>query len=195
MLRGMIERLAIAAVCGASAGAALAQSAPMGSLTLAADSKLWVEGGSTVRSYKCVAKAIDATVTTGPEGTAAPLPALVKGATVAVATGELDCSNGTMNEHMRKALKAEQAPRIEFTLESYELQANSASLNGKLQIAGTANAIVFPATITEENGVIRVKASKPINMKEWGIKPPSLMMGTMKVKEMVTIHFDVTLKR
>jgi hypothetical protein len=34
-----------------------------------------------------------------------------------------------------------------------------------------------------------------INMKEWGIKPPSLMMGTMKVKELVTINYDLTVKR
>jgi hypothetical protein len=39
-----------------------------------------------------------------------------------------------------------------------------------------------------------VKASKVINMKEWGVKPPSLMMGTMKVKENVTVGFDVALK-
>jgi hypothetical protein len=32
-------------------------------------------------------------------------------------------------------------------------------------------------------------------MKDWGVKPPSLMLGTMKVKEMVTINFDVTFKR
>jgi hypothetical protein len=31
-------------------------------------------------------------------------------------------------------------------------------------------------------------------MTEYGLKPPSLMMGTMKVKDAVKVHFDLLLK-
>ncbi len=31
-------------------------------------------------------------------------------------------------------------------------------------------------------------------MKDYGVKPPSLMLGTMKVAEKVTVHFDLLLK-
>jgi hypothetical protein len=31
-------------------------------------------------------------------------------------------------------------------------------------------------------------------MTEYGLKPPSLMMGTMKVKDAVQVHFDLLLK-
>jgi hypothetical protein len=31
-------------------------------------------------------------------------------------------------------------------------------------------------------------------MKDFGLKPPSLMMGTMKVDELVTVNFDVVLR-
>jgi polyisoprenoid-binding protein YceI len=171
-----------------------AQAAPAGSLVVTTDSKVWVEGGSTVRSWKCAAKAIDATVQTGPEGPVASLERLVATANVTIKTADLECGNNTMNEHMRKALKQTEQPTLGFTLASYTLDPSGA-LTGTLQIAGQERPIQFPATITEDGGTIRVVGNKAINMKEWGVKPPSLMMGTMKVKEMVTIHFDLTVKR
>jgi polyisoprenoid-binding protein YceI len=163
-------------------------------LTLDTQSKVWVEGTSTVRAYKCTAKSIDATLETGPEGTDAAVATLVKNAVIKVATAVLECGNGTMNEHMRKALKMTEQPFIAFALDSYALEP-SGTLKGKLQIAGQEKEVQFPATITEENGAIRVTGSKQINMKEWGVKPPSLMLGTMKVNEMVTINFDVIVRR
>ncbi len=171
-----------------------AQAAPAGHLTVSTDSRIWVEGGSNVRSYKCTAKALEASVTTGAEGPIAPLPGLVGTASVTVSTAALECGNGTMNEHMRKALKLTEHPNISFKLESYDVQANG-TLTGKLQIAGQERPIQFPATFTDDGSTIRVQGNKAINMKEWGVKPPSLMLGTMKVKELVTIYFDVIVKR
>jgi hypothetical protein len=31
-------------------------------------------------------------------------------------------------------------------------------------------------------------------MTDFGVRPPTLMMGTMKVHDPVTVHFDVLLK-
>jgi polyisoprenoid-binding protein YceI len=193
-MRRVIQLAGVALAAAAAVGSLEAQSAPASRLTVSADSKVWVEGTSTVKSYKCVAKSIDATVQTGPEGSVSNLASLVSKANVTIKTAELDCANGTMNEHMRKALKQTEQPTIEFTLESYTLDP-SGTLTGKLQIAGQEKPIQFPVTITDDGTSVRVQGSKAINMKEWGVKPPSLMMGTMKVKEMVTINFDLTVKR
>jgi hypothetical protein len=38
-----------------------------------------------------------------------------------------------------------------------------------------------------------LKGSKTLQMTEWGIKPPSLMFGTMKVRDPVTIRFELLL--
>jgi len=115
--------------------------------------------------------------------------------TVVIPVAQLDCGNGTMNEHMRKALKADANPSITFTLDSYALNGSAATLQGTLEMSGQKKPVEIPATISEEGNLIHVKASKPINMKEWGVKPPSLMLGTMKVKENVTVGFDVAVKR
>jgi polyisoprenoid-binding protein YceI len=160
-------------------------------ISLEPTSKVWVQGESTVKGFTCNAKQITSAInTTGNE----EISLLVDNAVVTIPVAKLDCGNTTMDDHMRKALKAAQNPNIEFKLNSYKMEGTSATLVGTLNIAGSVQNIEIPGTVQQEGSLVRVKATKKINMKEWGVKPPSLMMGTMKVKEFVTVGFDVTLK-
>jgi polyisoprenoid-binding protein YceI len=159
-------------------------------LTLGKDSRLWLEGTSTVRGFKCAASKLDVTVVGEP--TAAPAE-IVKSASLVVPVSQLDCGNKTMNEHMRKALKAEQFQQISWKMTSYEVQGTSVTVDGKLTIAGKENTIQLKGTGTADNGVVRFKGSKQFKMTEYGVKPPSLMLGTMKVGDPVTVSFDLVL--
>ena len=159
-------------------------------LTLGKESRLWLEGTSSVKSFKCAASKLD--VTAIGEPTAAPAE-VVKSASLVVPVAQLDCGNKTMNEHMRKALKADKNPQISWKMTSYDVQGTSVTVDGKLTIAGKENAIQLKGTGTAENGVIRFKGSKQFKMTEYGVKPPSLMLGTMKVGDPVTVSFDLVL--
>jgi polyisoprenoid-binding protein YceI len=159
-------------------------------LSLGKDSRLWLEGTSTVRSYKCAATKLDVTVIGEP--TAAPAE-IVKSASLVVPVAQLDCGNKTMNEHMRKALKAEKFQQISWKMTSYEVQGTSVVISGNLTIAGKENTIELKGTGSAENGVIRFKGSKQFKMTEYGVKPPTLMLGTMKVGDPVTVSFDLAL--
>jgi hypothetical protein len=169
----------------------------LGPRPLNPDSKVWVEGTSTVRSYRCEAKTLESEIVPASSETATlPLAELVSTAEVSVPVAGLDCANGTMNGHMQKALRMKDHPRIAFKLESYTIDGTDVVLDGTLNMAGQSNPVRIAATVAEEvDGVVRVKAIHPIRMTEWGIKPPSLMLGTMKVHDEVKIHFDVTLQR
>src|SRR5690349_7846551 len=74
-------------------------------LSLGKESRLWLDGTSTVRSFKCSASKVN--VTAVGEPTAQPAE-IVKSASLTVPVAALDCGNNTMNGHMRKALKADQ---------------------------------------------------------------------------------------
>ena len=176
---------ALATVTGA------ARAANTDSLHLAGESRLWLEGTSTVRSFKCTATKLDVAVATNPNGSPAEL---VKSASVIVPVASLDCANNTMNEHMKKALKADANPRISWKLSSYRLSGTSVVMSGLLTIAGRQNEIEIAGTgAAEPNGTIRIKGSKEFNMSQYGVKPPSLMLGTMKVRDPVTVSFDLVL--
>jgi polyisoprenoid-binding protein YceI len=111
----------------------------------------------------------------------------------------LECKNGTMNEHMRKALKATEHTTIRFALDTYELTRSSAvagTLQGTLQMSGQTLPITVPVQfLPAPDGALRVTGKVPVKMTDWGIKPPTLMLGTMKVGPTVTVNFDLQLQQ
>jgi len=44
------------------------------------------------------------------------------------------------------------------------------------------------------SGMLHVVGTHELRMTEWGLKPPTLMLGTMKVDERVKVGFDLLLK-
>jgi hypothetical protein len=180
------------------AGAAITLGAapPLGQLTLGADSKIWVAGNSTVKDFRCTAKTLEANVAApSPETASLELPRLVSAADIAIMVEQLDCGNGTMNEHMRKALNAKQYPRIEFKMSGYEVVKGDVTVKGQLTISGQTHPVELTGKVAEEDGVVRSAATRQIDMTQWGVKPPSLMLGTMKVKPVVTIGYDIAIRR
>ncbi|MEO5590173.1 MAG: YceI family protein [Gemmatimonadaceae bacterium] len=157
-------------------------------LSLSTDSRLWLEGTSTVKSFKCVAEKVQTDVSA--ELTDAPVK-MVRAAELKVPVGKLECGNGTMNDHLRDALKANKNPNILWKMTSYEVQGSTAVIQGKLTIAGKENTIELRGTGTANDGGIRFKGSRELNMKEFGVKPPSLMLGTMRVGEKVTVRYEL----
>lgn len=182
---------------------AAALEAPVVDLKLAPESQLWVEGTSTARGYTCRAGEINGAVRTHAGSGAVALAELgdaVLGVDLEIPVARLDCGNGTMNGHMKKALQAEEHPTVHFRVTSHKVQLNGAEegqveMRGELTIAGTTLPIEINGTATPgEGGAVQVRGSKEINMKDYGVKPPTLMMGTMKVHERVQVNFDMALK-
>ena len=69
-------------------------------------------------------------------------------------------------------------------------------MTGTLTMGGVEKPITFDADVTAgDAGVLEVGGMVAINMKEFGLKPPSLMLGTMKVREMVNVKFELLLQQ
>ena len=172
-------------------------------MSLLPSSQLWVEGKSTLRDWKCKAGELQATISANGNDAVAQILAgekAVQGVDLTVPIAKMDCSNGTMNEHMRKALKSKDNPTITFKLDSYELrnaeEARKGTLNGGLTIGGVTKPIVMEVHFAKApNGDLRVTGTHTLQMTIYGIKPPALMLGTMKVKDQVTVGFDLVLNR
>jgi hypothetical protein len=54
---------------------------------------------------------------------------------------------------------------------------------------------VLRGTGVAENGTVTLKGTKLLKMTDYGVKPPSLMFGTMKVADAVTVSFDLVLNQ
>jgi polyisoprenoid-binding protein YceI len=173
---------------------------PMGDpLKLAAESRVWFDGTSTVRNWSCKATQIDAAIDADAGAAAGVLKGqkAVKTVTLTFPTAKLDCANGTMNGHMMKALNGTTNPNITFALSGYDLSAAApvkGTLNGALTINGVTKPISMPAEFSSAaNGALHVVGKYSLTMTEWQVVPPKLMMGAMKVGPVVVVNFDLLL--
>ncbi len=175
---------------------------PVGApITVTPESKLWVEGTSTVRDWKCQAPVFEATIA----GNERALHEVLEGekgiraVSLVVPVPKMNCNdNNTMNEHMRKALKATEFPTITFTMLSYELTKGQAAvqgtLTGTLRMGGVEHPLSLPVDVTDGGaGKAHVVGSVVVDMKSYDLKPPTLMLGTMRVGKDVTVKFDLYL--
>ncbi|MFL5607849.1 MAG: YceI family protein [Gemmatimonadaceae bacterium] len=170
-------------------------------LALQPESRLWIEGSSTIRDFTCNATLITALVDTR---SANAIPQLLVGDKAVVAVDvkvpaeKIDCGNGTMNEHMLRALKAGQSPTILFRLSSYDIARSSevltGTLNGTLSLGGVQKAVTITTRGKAEGDVLRVTGATDIRMTDYDLTPPTLMFGRIKVNDKVTVKFDLLLK-
>ena len=192
--------LATIAVLGlATAGAWMRIDTP---LKLQPESRIWVEGTSTTKSWSCKAPAFEADiVATNAEAAAAIMNGekAVRSVALRVAAPRLDCGNGTMTNHALKALKANDHKTITFTLGSYDLakalEGTQGTLKGTLTLGGVTKPIAIVATARPAAaGQLRVTGTHRLRMTDYGLTPPKLMLGAMKVGDEVTVGFDLVLK-
>ena len=170
-------------------------------LVLQPQSRLWIDGTSSIRSFSCKAAEVSAVVeATGPNA----IPQLlladkgVKSVRVTVPAERLDCGNGTMNEHMRKAIKLSEFESIEFRLTDYDVARSadgiSGTIDGTLLLGGVTKPITLKADGKPEGGMLHITGSYDLDMTDYGLKPPTLMFGRIKVGRTVKVNYDLLLK-
>ena len=180
----------------AATPALLAAATVASTLSFQSGSRVWVEGTSSTRSYRCESPRIEGTA----QATTTDLTQLrsIPRAELTIPVAALDCRNGTMNGHMRRALKADQHANIRFQATSVALTpgatGSAARMTGTLTIAGETRPATLQGQVVEDNGQLRVRGTYNLTMTDFGVQPPSLMMGTMKVHPPVTIGYDVLLR-
>ncbi|HZI04149.1 MAG TPA: YceI family protein, partial [Archangium sp.] len=166
--------------------------------------ELAIDGKSTVRDFTCKSKGMDARFTPGESGgelTLEQLTGALREVQLEIPIRKLDCANGTMNEHMHGALLMAQHPIIRFRMSGYEAGAAKDGqvplrIRGELTMAGVTRPIDLVARATSASeGKLRVQGQYPLRMTDWGVRPPTLMLGTLKVGDSVVVRFDFALAR
>jgi hypothetical protein len=187
--------IALAFVGVGLAGRAQAQAAAGG---------LELSGSSTVGNWTCREPTVHpapASPAGVPGRTRAPDPAS-GGMTLRFPVHDIDCGDGTMNDKLRQALQADRHPMISFALTSEQLsravQAESApvAVEGALTIAGRTEPVQTQVTVTPAAGhALRVRGEQVLRMSAFGVKPPRLLLGALKVRDLVHVVFDLVLRR
>lgn len=171
-------------------------------LVVQPESRLWVEGTSTLKAFSCKVPEFVLTVSANSTGAVPAVLAgqkAVKTVELTVPASKIECGNGTMNEHMNKALKTDANKTIKFTLSGYDVAANAkgsgGNVRGSLSLGGAEHPIDVAAVATDAgNGALRIVGSYELALSAYDLKAPSLMFGSIKVGDKVQVKFDMVLK-
>jgi len=91
-----------------------------------------------------------------------------------------------------KSLSANKFPEIRFDADSIEKTGDGYRLSGKLRIRGTERDHVVDMRAEELADSWRLSLQSTIRQSDFGVKPYSLLMGSLQVADEVTVSFTAT---
>jgi hypothetical protein len=174
------------------------------SLGVNPESRLWLEGDSTLHPFTSQSSQLTVMSELAP-GPGAPIPAILdkqalKRFEFSLPVDTLKSKEKTLDKNMYKALKAEKCPTIDFHMSKYEVKPASGGGNerpvqatGTLKIACEEKLVTLDAILQPDAENLRVKGEYTLKMTDYGVKPPTMALGTIRVKDKVVIHYDLSL--
>lgn len=164
-------------------------------------SRVWITGSSNIRRFTCRARevsgAVDLRATTtrssgfsGENVAASP--------SVSIPVVRLDCGIARMSRHLHETLRVAEHPAIEFRLAHYDIDFGGeepiAHLVGRLTIAGVEQPVELTADVRADSmGIPHVQGAHAVRMTSFGVRPPRRFAGLLRVRDRITVHFDIAL--
>lgn len=156
-----------------------------------------INGTSSLHDWTSTAKQVRATAQLQlQEGQLKGIPAFK----VEIPVKQIKSEKGRiMDNKTYDALKAEAYPTITFQLlrvTSLRTVGGETSIeaNGRLTIAGKSKVIPVSATAKWTGaGELQLKGSKKLLMTDYGIDPPTALLGTLKTGDEIEIKYELTL--
>ncbi|MDA3843943.1 MAG: YceI family protein [Candidatus Kapabacteria bacterium] len=183
------------------------QALKLGKYYIESNSRLWIEGTSTLNDYSCTSLRIDgqAVVDSVPgftkiENWKDTTTKFFVEAYFKVKTKMLDCGHSIMNDDMYDALKAEKYAEISFKLENASIlnvddrnKKTKVKVKGLLSVAGKSKMTSLIVIISESirDSRYRVQCTADINMKDFDIEPPSALFGLIVADEKLKLNLDL----
>jgi polyisoprenoid-binding protein YceI len=171
---------------------------------LAIDSaRITISGTSNIHAYTAstttvrVTRALVAGALDGPDvWTNALKPGGVEAFEIAIPADTLTSPKGDLDKNMYKALQVKEHPDIVFRLLRFEPRAGEAGTVrgvGVLQIAGVEREVALDITTERKDATLTVRGQLKLLMTDYGIKPPTAMLGMLKTDPKVTVTFETVL--
>jgi len=159
-----------------------------------------IAGTSNIHEYTASTTKVRVTqVKLAPSVTGAALwteivkPGAIEAFEIAIPAATLSSPKDGLDKNMHKALKVEQFPDITFKLARLEGALGSLRGVGTLRIAGIEREVVLVLTTEQHGNTLTVKGQLPLLMTDFGIKPPTALLGMLKTDPKVTVSFETVL--
>jgi len=169
------------------------------------ESKLWLEGTSTLHDFIINAKEIISSliIESSVNENNSKEEFKISNLKLIVPVKKLDSGKESMDENMQEALLAEENPNIVFELNSaavfsFNNVVDSLEIKaaGNLTAAGTKKPIDLNVTVVKHSkNKFEFKGDIKLLMTDFGIEPPSMFFGTLNTGNEITVKFVLFLNR
>ena len=165
-------------------------------------SKLWIEGRSNINVFECQANKYFGEATLFDD----PNPDFLQDVSarlflkVEIRVDGFECGRSRMNRDLQQALKSDEFPEIVFMFDNATMlngpqevdDAFEIEVHGSLTVAGNIKNIRFvtKAYYLEHNKV-RAIGRTTIRMSDFGVEPPTALMGLVKADDELAVNFDL----
>jgi polyisoprenoid-binding protein YceI len=126
------------------------------------------------------------------------VPRFLQRVEIRVPVSNLKCGHGQMDKNLLKALKSDAAPTITYILGTFDvdpaqtIDAVSLKTAGTLRVAGQESSVRMSVAATwQADGSIKAVGTLPILMTDFGVKPPTALLGTLKTDNKVVVKFEL----
>ncbi|HMG17749.1 MAG TPA: YceI family protein [Gemmatimonadales bacterium] len=160
----------------------LAQAVPSARL---ASAEIWFDARATVADFQGRAT----TVTGALVGGAGPADGR---GWIEVRWADIDTKNGTRNRHMLETVDAERFPVIRFEVTAVRPGVDAVA--GTLALHGVTREVVWPITVQVGGDTVSVAADFPVDMRDYGIKPPVRFL-IARMGAVVMVHVRLVFAR
>jgi polyisoprenoid-binding protein YceI len=99
------------------------------------------------------------------------------------------CPNDEMTQHLMEAMKADTFSEIVYKLEKYDVAGSQAQASGTLTILDVTQPAAFAIAVSTSAQGTQVQGNTRLDMTKFGVEPPVVMLGLLKVRPEIRIEF------
>jgi polyisoprenoid-binding protein YceI len=158
---------------------------------VAGGSQFWIDGTSTLGRYTCAA---------GLVAGHGDVDADVLHAELTVPVGAIDCGQARMTRDLVAALRGDDHPAIEFTVDHAERLGPAGDwqrvrATGRLRLAGAERPLALDAEGRRRaDGRLRIRGTHALRMTDFGVDPPRGLGGLVRAHDRVVARFDLVVE-
>jgi len=174
-------------------------------LAVRPDSRLWLEGSSNLRDWRCDATTLDASIDLDDEASYDASESAVtrlRHVQVRVPASALTCGRSQMDNIMYKALRVDDEPECRQIIGRFDVVPgpddpdHALVMQGTLRIAGRERPVRVPVIVQEQrDGSLRAQGTLSILMTDYGITPPTALFGVLRTDNRIVVKFDLRVDR
>ncbi len=155
------------------------------------ESKIMVAGTSNLHDWELVAQNLSSELVLI-EGE--KIISDIRNVSFTMKAENLQSDNSIMNKKTHNALKADKYKTIQFSPSNIvNLKTNGNSFSGvargQLTVAGKSRSVEIPFQGKLSGNALEITGEKEIRMSDFGIDPPTAMLGSLKTGDIVTVKF------